>query len=107
MSDPDVSVLVPVYNNAATLDELIDRLLAVLVPRGASFEMIFVDDGSRDDSLASSSDAPRPSRASAPSRWCGTSAARPASCAALDLARGRRIVHLDADLEDFPEDIPR
>ena len=48
MSELDLSVVVPVYNNAATLDELIDRLLRVLDPMPLSFELIFVDDGSRD-----------------------------------------------------------
>jgi glycosyltransferase involved in cell wall biosynthesis len=47
-----LSVLVPVFNNAATLEELIDRLLAVLDPLRLSFEMVFVDDGSRGQSLS-------------------------------------------------------
>ena len=51
MSELDLSVVVPVYNNAATLDEVIDRLLRVLDPMPLSFELIFVDDGSRDRSL--------------------------------------------------------
>jgi glycosyltransferase involved in cell wall biosynthesis len=107
MHPVDVSVLVPVYNNAATLDELVDRLLAVLGPMGVSFEMVFVDDGSRDQSLPilrrRAAAEPR-IRVFAMTRNFGSQAA---SCAALDLARGRRIVHLDADLENFPEDIPR
>jgi glycosyltransferase involved in cell wall biosynthesis len=107
MHPVDVSVLVPVYNNAATLEELVDRLLAVLEPMGVSFEMIFVDDGSRDQSLPilrRRAAADSRIRVFAMTRNFGSQAA---SCAALDLARGRRIVHLDADLENFPEDIPR
>ena len=42
----------PVFNNESTLDELIDRLVATLEPLGVPFEMMFVDDGSRDASLA-------------------------------------------------------
>lgn len=106
MNAPDLSVLVPVYNNAATLAELIDRLVAVLDPLGVAFEMIFVDDGSRDDSLtllqARASREPR-LRVFSMVRNYGSQAA---SCAACDQARGRRIVHIDADLENFPEDIP-
>jgi glycosyltransferase involved in cell wall biosynthesis len=106
MSPVDVSVLVPVYNNAATLDELIDRLLAVLDGASISFELICVDDGSRDASLAvlerRAAADPR-IRVFALTRNFGGQAA---SCAACDQVRGRRVVHIDADLENFPEDIP-
>ena len=102
----DVSVLVPVYNNAATLDPLIDRLLAVLGGLGRSFEIICVDDGSRDASLSilrqRAAGDPR-LRVFALVRNFGSQAA---SCAACDQARGRHAVHIDADLENFPEDIP-
>jgi glycosyltransferase involved in cell wall biosynthesis len=106
MPSVDVSVLMPVYNNAATLDELIDRLLAVLDGASLSFEIICVDDGSRDASLAAlerrAAADPR-IRVFALARNFGGQAA---SCAACDQVRGRRVVHLDADLENFPEDIP-
>ena len=103
----DLSVLVPVYNNAATLDELLDRLVAVLDPLHVAFEIILVDDGSRDASLTilrrRALGDPR-IRPVALARNFGSQAA---SCAACDHARGRRVVHIDADLENFPEDIPR
>ncbi|HYD50135.1 MAG TPA: glycosyltransferase family 2 protein [Terriglobales bacterium] len=102
----DVSVLVPVYNNAETIAELLDRILAVLSPRAISFEVVIVDDGSQDDSLGilqARAAADARLRVFALTRNFGSQAA---SCAACDLARGRRIVHIDADLENFPEDIP-
>jgi len=103
----DVSVLIPVYENAATLDELLDRLVATLSPLGIAFELILVDDGSRDESLAilerRAAADPR-IRPFALARNFGSQAA---SCAACDQARGRHIVHIDADLENCPEDIPR
>jgi glycosyltransferase involved in cell wall biosynthesis len=106
MPPVDVSVLVPVYNNAATLEELIDRLLVVLDAGAIAFELICVDDGSRDASLAilerrAAGDARI--RVFALVRNFGGQAA---SCAACDQVRGRRVVHIDADLENFPEDIP-
>ncbi len=103
----DLSVLVPVYNNASTLDELLDRLLAVLEPLRLSFEIVLVDDGSTDSSLSIlRARAARDARIRvfALVRNFGSQAA---SCAACDQARGRRIVHIDADLENLPEDIPR
>src|SRR3990167_3295017 len=49
---PDISVVVPVYNNARTLTELVDRLVRVVDELGVAVEMLFVDDGSTDDSAA-------------------------------------------------------
>lgn len=102
----DLSIIVPVFNNAATLDELIDRIVAAVEPLGRSFEMIFVDDGSRDASfelLERRARADRRIRAYAMVRNFGSQAA---VCAAFDMVRGRQVVALDADLENRPEDIP-
>lgn len=102
----DLSVVVPVYENRATLDELIDRLMAVLEPLPLSFELVFVDDGSRDKSferLAQRAAADPRIRAHALTRNFGSQAA---ICAGFDLARGKRVACLDADLENLPEDLP-
>ena len=106
MTAPDLSVVVPVFNNDSTLEELIDRLVATLDPTGLDFELIFVDDGSRDASFALLS-----RRASADPRIRPFALARnfgsqSALCAGFDQVRGRRAVCLDADLENYPEDIP-
>ncbi len=103
----DVSVLIPVYNNAATLDELLDRLLRVLDELRVSFEVIVVDDGSSDDSLAilrRRAAVDSRIRVFALTRNFGGQAASTAAC---DQVRGSRVVHIDADLENFPEDIPK
>lgn len=107
MTAPDVSVVVPVFNNASTLDELIDRIVASLEPVVDSFEMVMVDDGSRDGSLAlllrrAESD-PRLRVYSMTRNFGGQSAI----CAGFDRVRGRRAVCIDADLENHPEDVPR
>src|SRR2546428_510279 len=47
---PTVSVVVPVYNGAGTLRELVSRLAAVLEHTASTFEVLLIDDGSRDDS---------------------------------------------------------
>ena len=106
MNRVDLSIVIPVYNNAATLDELLDRLGAVLEPLRLAYEIVAVDDGSRDESLAilraRAAREPR-IRPFALVRNFGSQAA---ACAALDLAQGRWVVSLDADLENCPEDIP-
>lgn len=106
MSAPELSVVVPVYNNAATLDELLDRIVSVLDERGTDFEVILVDDGSRDrtaEILERRAAADPRLRPYALTRNFGSQAA---ICAGFDLVRGRRTVCLDADLENYPEDIP-
>lgn len=107
MSDGvDLSVVVPVYDNAATLDELIDRTLRTLEALPLSFELIFVDDGSHDASWEilrrHARNDPR-IRAYAQKRNFG---GQSAICAGFDRVRGKRTVCMDADLENLPEDIP-
>ncbi|RIL04858.1 MAG: hypothetical protein DCC71_12560 [Proteobacteria bacterium] len=104
---PDVSVVVPVFNNESTLDALIDRIVAALEPTGASFEMVMVDDGSRDGSLAlllRRAERDARLRVYAMLRNFG---GQSAICAGFDRVRGRRAVCLDADLENHPEDVPK
>src|SRR5581483_801782 len=49
---PEISVVIPVYNSAPTLAELCSRLRSALKRLGVSYEVVFVDDGSRDESKA-------------------------------------------------------
>ena len=106
MPSIDVSVVVPVFNNAATLDELLDRLAAVLESVGVSFEIVAVDDGSRDGSFAILERRAAADPRIRPFAMVRNFGSQAASCAGFDLARGRRVVHIDADLELYPEDIP-
>jgi glycosyltransferase involved in cell wall biosynthesis len=103
---PDLSVLLSVYNNAATLDELLDRIVAVVEPMGLCFEIVCVDDGSRDDSFAILGRRAARDPRIRPFAMVRNYGSQAAACATFDLARAPRLVHLDADLENFPEDIP-
>ena len=99
-----ISVVIPVYNNAATLEELARRIDAALVPR--NYEIIFVNDGSTDDSLERLRGI-----AAGNSRVRLIALARnfgqhPAISAGFEHAAGDVIVLMDADLQDRPEDIP-
>lgn len=106
MSDVAVSVVVPVFNNEATLDELIDRLVANLERRGETFELVLVDDASRDGSLAllrrRAAADPRVRVLAMRRNFGGQSAI----CAGFDAVRGKRVVCIDADLENDPDDVP-
>lgn len=103
----DTSIVVPVYNNESTLDELLGRIVAALEPMGVPFEIVLIDDGSRDGSLAlllARAQADPRLRVFAMTRNFG---GQSAICAGFDRVRGRRAACIDADLENHPEDLPR
>lgn len=102
-----VSVVIPVYNESANLDALWRRLKAVLDGCGRRYEVIFIDDGSADNSLAMLCDlAGRDDRVRVVelARNFGQHAA---ILAGFRNTRGEVVVTLDADLQNPPEEIPR
>src|SRR4051794_30987923 len=105
---PDLSVLIPVYNEVANVAPLHGELTAVLGDGTLQYELIFVDDGSTDGTsarLAAIQDAdPERVRIAFLKRNRGQTAAL---SAALDLARGDVLVPMDGDRQKGPADIPR
>lgn len=103
-----VSVVIPVYNEEAALPALAPRLLAVLDGLEREYEVILVDDGSRDRSLeilrGFAERWPERIRVVELSRNFGQ---HPAILAGFELARGDVVVTLDADLQNPPEEIPK
>ena len=100
---PELSVLVPVFNEADNIALVIDRLRPVLDRCVASFEVIFIDDGSSDatlDVLRRANDEDRRIRAVSFSRNFGKEIA---IAAGLDHAEGEAVVIMDADLQHPPE----
>lgn len=106
-ADPLLSVVVPCFNEEANLRHLAERLDAALAPAGIRYELILVDDGSRDATLAIMRElnaADRRVRWASFSRNFGHEAATTCGFA---LARGDMAVLMDADLQDPPELIPQ
>jgi len=105
---PEISVVIPVYNEQENLPALLPRLLPVLDGLKRPYEVIFVDDGSRDGSLAILKGFveahPSSIRVLELSRNFGQ---HPAILAAFQRARGDVVVTLDADLQNPPEEIPK
>ena len=102
----DLSVVIPVYNEEASLTPLWSELRVVLAGLGLAFEVVFVDDGSRDRSaeiIRSFRDADRRVRLVRLKTNGGETAATDAG---LKAARGGRVVVMDADLQNDPRDIP-
>jgi glycosyltransferase involved in cell wall biosynthesis len=104
---PDISVFLPVLNEEPNLGPLHDKLDRALAQLGRSAEIIYVDDGSTDGSLAVLREiAARDSRVRviALRRNYGQT---PAMAAGIDAARGEVLIPMDADLQNDPADIVR
>jgi undecaprenyl-phosphate 4-deoxy-4-formamido-L-arabinose transferase len=103
---PSLSIVIPVYNEEAGLQPLFDRLYPTLDKLGCSYEIIFVDDGSRDRSAAILKDQflkrPDVTRVIVFNANYGQHLA---IIAGFEHCRGERIVTLDADLQNPPEEI--
>lgn len=103
MASPKLSVVIPVHNESANIAPLCERLLPVLNGITSIWEVVFVDDGSRDDTLdlikAQSLKDPRIGAVSF-SRNFGKEIA---IAAGLDHAQGDAVVIMDADLQHPPE----
>jgi undecaprenyl-phosphate 4-deoxy-4-formamido-L-arabinose transferase len=108
MSNPQLTVVIPVYNEEATLQALFDRLYKALDVLGKSYEIIFINDGSRDKSAAilSGQYHVRPD-VTRVILFNGNFGQHRAILAGFAHARGEYIVTLDADLQNPPEDIHR
>ena len=103
---PDLSVVIPLYNEEASLPHLLEQLLSALRPLQRRFELVLVDDGSRDGTAALLRDlAERTPELVAVllRRNYGQTAAM---AAGFDASRAPLIVTLDGDLQNDPADIP-
>lgn len=107
MVDLDVSVLVPVLDEEGTVEELAARVARVLDGLGRSFEILFVDDGSRDATVERIRAARERDARIKLIRLRRNFGKAAALTAGFDRARGRFVVTLDGDLQDDPEEIPR
>jgi glycosyltransferase involved in cell wall biosynthesis len=106
MSQPELSVVLPILDEAELIDRTLDVLAGQLSETGRSFEIVCVDDGSTDgtgDRLAERSAADERVVPVTFSRNFGKEAA---VLAGLEVARGRAVVILDADLQHPPELVP-
>ena len=103
---PELSVVIPVFNEEATLDDLYHRLEKTLTALGRPWEVIFVDDGSTD----ASAQVLRGLHAQDPAvrvvRFNRNYGQHAAVYAGMERTRGDVVVTLDADLQTPPEEIP-
>lgn len=102
-----ISFVVPVYNEEDTLRELHDGIVEAVVGLGYDYEIVFVNDGSRDGSM----DVLKALCAQDPQTRCISFSSNYGKAAALDMgfrrARGEIVFTMDADLQDEPREIGR
>lgn len=106
-SRPDISVVIPAYNEEDSILPLAQSLHDVLVTMGRSFEVIFVDDGSTDGTPVRFDQILQLDRRVRVIQLATNAGQTPALCAGFDHSEGRYIVAMDADLQNDPTDIPR
>ena len=103
---PELSVVVPLYNEAESLQPLVEQLLAALRPLGRSFELVLVDDGSSDGTAAQLRELAARTPELVAVLLRRNYGQTPAMSAGFDASRGQVIVTLDGDLQNDPADIP-
>ena len=104
---PDLSIVITVLNEEGNLQALYDRTLQTLKQTPWTFELIFVDDGSRDRSFAVLERLHAADGRVRVVRFKRNFGQHPAMHAGLVRARGEIVVTMDGDLQNAPEDIPR
>jgi undecaprenyl-phosphate 4-deoxy-4-formamido-L-arabinose transferase len=107
LAAPQLSVIVTLFNEAETIDELYRRTVATLDELGAPFEVIFVDDGSTDGTIAHLERLHAVDKRVRAVRLKRNFGQHPAMHAGLIRARGDIFLTMDGDLQNAPEDIPK
>ncbi len=104
--EPELSVVVPAYNEEDNVGPLLARVVAAVAPVVDGLEVLFVDDGSRDRTWTRVTELAARDERVRGIRFARNFGHQAALTAGVDAARGRAVVIIDADLQDPPEVIP-
>lgn len=102
-----ISILIPVYNDQEVLDELNKRLVQVLPQLCNEYEIVLVDDGSKDNSWTKIEELKKQNGYIVGIKLLRNYGQQNAIAAGLDHVSGDIVVIMDSDLQDRPEDIPK
>lgn len=102
----DISVIIPIYNEEAIIDELYDRLRKAVSTISENYELIFVNDGSKDASLLKLLQLTQADSRVFYINFSRNFGHQIAVTAGLDASNGQAVVIIDGDLQDPPELIP-
>ena len=103
----DLSVILPIFEEEESVPHLIDEITQVLRPSGLTFEILCVDDGSKDQSFRVLQDLMEEHPEVVAVRFRRNFGQSAAMQAGLDLSAGRAVAFMDADLQNDPHDIPK
>jgi dolichol-phosphate mannosyltransferase len=103
---PELSVVIPVYNEEVNIFPMYERLQAALADHVDGLEMLYVDDGSADSSWEKISELANRDQRVRGLRFARNFGHQAALTAGVDGARGRAVVIIDGDMQDPPEVIP-
>jgi len=104
---PDLSVIVPLFNEEDNVRPLYEALSRVMQDQGLHYELVFVDDGSRDRTFANARDIALQDRRLRVIQFRRNYGQTPAMAAGIDHVRGRILITMDGDLQNDPADIPK
>lgn len=103
---PNISIVVPLYNEAESLPELYAWIVRVMKANNYTYEIIFVNDGSTDESWQVIEELSKKDSNVHGIKFRRNYGKSPALFCGFDAARGDIVVTMDADLQDSPEEIP-
>ncbi len=103
--EPDLSVIVPFYNEEESIAAMYSAIVSAVEPLRIDFEMVFVDDGSKDRTLAAATELARNDERVRVVKFRRNYGQTPAMAAGIEQARGRVLVTMDGDLQNDPRDI--
>lgn len=104
---PTLSIVVPIYNEEESLQPLYDAIRTACEQNGQSYEIVFVDDGSQDQTFALIEDLHKKNPGVTVIRFRKNFGQTAAMAAGFRAARGQFIISMDGDLQNDPSDIPR
>ncbi len=107
MIDPELSIVIPLFNEEDNFKELHQRLTAVLKGIGRTYELVFVDDGSRDGTFTMLQDIDKEDEQVTVIRLRRNFGQTAALVAGFEKSKGEVIISMDGDLQHHPEDIPK
>lgn len=102
----DISVIIPLYNEEESLPELYNWIARVMKDNGYSYEVIFVNDGSTDNSWKVIEELSRKADEVKGIKFRRNYGKSPALYCGFKEARGNVVITMDADLQDSPDEIP-
>jgi len=106
MHNPDLSIVVPLYNEEDSVELLHKRISDAMRGTSIDYEILFVDDGSRDRTLERASGLAKADPRLRVVEFRANYGQTPAMAAGIDLAQGTIIATMDGDLQNDPGDIP-